>query len=284
MFVAAQKVVIHHTATSNTYTDGATEVRAIYAYHAQTKGWGDIGYTVLVDRFGNVYEGRKGRSGEALSAGVVAGHCFHHNYGSAGLAVIGDFTKRKINTGNANDKAMLAALDDLVVHECGRHGLAPDAASDFLRSDDAWHLGMPAISGHKDSEATVCPGTSLVNYLGTLRANAKARLAPFVTAAVTLTGPAARSQSASTPLSFSWSGATRYAYRLEGWKRVNADDVNYWTGSGWSATEVTGWTSTTAGSVTFSGLQPGHFTMHVRGYDSAGRLSLVEAQRTLLLT
>ena len=85
-------------------------------------------------------------------------------------------------------------------------------------------------------------------------------------------------------MSFSWSGAARYAYRLEGWYRVNADDVAYWDGSGWSTSEVTGWTETTSSSATFDGLQPGHFTMHVRGYDAAGRLSALEAQRTVLLT
>ena len=284
MFVSAQKVVVHHTATSNTYNDGAAEVRAIHAYHARTLGWGDIGYTALIDRFGNVYEGRKGRPGETISAGVVAGHCLRHNYGSAGLAVLGDFTKRTISAKTANDQAMLAALEDLVVYECGRHGLGPDASSDFLKSDDAWHLAMATISGHKDSDATACPGAPLMNQLATLRTNSRQRLAPYVTATVALVGPTAPSQAASLPLSFSWSGAARYAYRLEGWYRVNADDVAYWGGSGWSTSEVTGWTDTTSGSATFDGLQPGHFTMHVRGYDVAGRLSALEAQRTVLLT
>jgi hypothetical protein len=143
---------------------------------------------------------------------------------------------------------------------------------------------MRAISGHKDSEATACPGTPLMNYLATLRANTSQRLAPYVTATVALAGPVARSQSAGVPLSFSWSGAARYAYRLEGWYRVNADDVAYWNGTGWTASEVTGWTETTSGGATFDGLEPGHITLHVRGYDSAGRLSVREAQRTILLT
>ena len=78
MYVPAKKVVIHHTATSNTYTDGAAEVRAIYTYHTRTLGWGDIGYNALVDKYGNIYEGRHGRGEgagrEILSADVVAGH------------------------------------------------------------------------------------------------------------------------------------------------------------------------------------------------------------------
>ena len=35
-------------------------IRSIYAYHAQSRGWSDIGYNFLVDRFGRIWEGRYG--------------------------------------------------------------------------------------------------------------------------------------------------------------------------------------------------------------------------------
>jgi hypothetical protein len=59
MFVPAKKLVVHHTATRNDYAtaaDAAAEVRAIYYYHAVTQRYGDIGYTALIDKFGNIYE------------------------------------------------------------------------------------------------------------------------------------------------------------------------------------------------------------------------------------
>ena len=59
--VPTKKIVIHHTATTNSYTDGAAQVRAVYAYQAGTRSWGDVGYHVLVDRYGRIYEGRQGR-------------------------------------------------------------------------------------------------------------------------------------------------------------------------------------------------------------------------------
>ena len=35
-------------------------IRGIYAYHTRSKGWSDIGYNFLVDRFGRIWEGRYG--------------------------------------------------------------------------------------------------------------------------------------------------------------------------------------------------------------------------------
>lgn len=48
---------VHHTAGSNDYSksESAEIVRAIYAYHAQTLGWCDIGYNALVDKYGQIF-------------------------------------------------------------------------------------------------------------------------------------------------------------------------------------------------------------------------------------
>ena len=54
--------VVHHTAGSNDYApqDSAGIVRSIYAYHTRTLGWCDIAYNALVDKYGQVFEGRAG--------------------------------------------------------------------------------------------------------------------------------------------------------------------------------------------------------------------------------
>ena len=54
--------IIHHSATGNNYapTESAAIVRSIYAYHTRTLGWADIAYNALVDRHGQVFEGRFG--------------------------------------------------------------------------------------------------------------------------------------------------------------------------------------------------------------------------------
>ncbi|MDT5024944.1 MAG: hypothetical protein QOE61_1370, partial [Micromonosporaceae bacterium] len=54
--------VVHHTAGSNDYApeDSAGIVRSIYEYHTRTLGWCDIAYNALVDKYGQVFEGRAG--------------------------------------------------------------------------------------------------------------------------------------------------------------------------------------------------------------------------------
>src|SRR5207249_10354169 len=59
---SVEAVAFHHTATGNDYAPGDVPrlMRAIYYYQAVSRGWGDIGYSVLVDRFGRLWEGRYG--------------------------------------------------------------------------------------------------------------------------------------------------------------------------------------------------------------------------------
>ena len=53
-YATVRAAVIHHTAGTNTYTAEQVPavLRGIYAFHVQGRGWNDIAYNVLVDRFG----------------------------------------------------------------------------------------------------------------------------------------------------------------------------------------------------------------------------------------
>ena len=68
---------MHHTVNANDYT--ADEVpgimRSIYAYHVKSRGWRDIGYNFLVDRFGRIWEGRYG----GIDKPVVGAHTCGYN-------------------------------------------------------------------------------------------------------------------------------------------------------------------------------------------------------------
>ena len=146
-----QKFVIHHTVTSNFSPDPAVAVRAVFYYHALTLGWGDIGYNFLVDWQGNIYEGRKGGDG------VVGGHARRYNYGSIGIALLGNFTGTDITP------QMEQALVDLIAWEADRYGIDPRKESYFIDRE------MPNIVGHRDLLQTSCPGERLYQQIPRIR-------------------------------------------------------------------------------------------------------------------
>lgn len=143
--------VIHHTVTPNNPEDPAYIVRAIFQYHAISRGWGDIGYNFLIDRQGNIYEGRKGGDG------VVGIHAGDYNYGSIGIALLGDYRSAKMTS------AMKEALVSLMAWEADRFGIHPLESSHFVRRV------FPNIVGHRDLWTTICPGDNIYRVLPEVR-------------------------------------------------------------------------------------------------------------------
>jgi hypothetical protein len=149
---------VHHTAGTNSYTrlQAPAVVRAIQLYHVKGNGWNDIGYNALVDRFGTVYEGRAG----GIDRNVVGAHARGFNTGSFGIAVMGDF--RTVDP-------PAAAVDALVRTLAWRLDVGHvDALSTFngiSSGNERFGVGIPvflrAISGHRDTGLTTCPGERL---------------------------------------------------------------------------------------------------------------------------
>src|SRR4051794_25468552 len=81
--------IVHHTAGTNAYGPDAAAaiVRGIELYHVRGNHWNDIGYNFLVDRFGQVYEGRAG----GIDRNVIGAQAQGFNTGSVGVAVIGNY-------------------------------------------------------------------------------------------------------------------------------------------------------------------------------------------------
>ncbi|WP_447643121.1 N-acetylmuramoyl-L-alanine amidase [Nocardioides zeae] len=84
-----QQVHVHHTAGANSYAvdDVPRLLRSMLAYHTQTLGWSDIGYNLLVDRFGRAFEGRAGGAKRL----VRGAHTLGFNHTSCGIALMGNY-------------------------------------------------------------------------------------------------------------------------------------------------------------------------------------------------
>lgn len=179
-FSPAQRLTIHHTVTDPGTeageTDPAAIVRAIYRYHAVDLGWGDIGYQLLVDQQGCVYEGRySGPDGLPVydvptSLGrpeaVTAGHTFRHNVGNIGIALLG----------NLNDvepsRAALRSLTATLAALSTVSGLDPKGYGTYVNPINGATKDSYVISGHRDYLATECPGENLYARLVELREEA----------------------------------------------------------------------------------------------------------------
>jgi hypothetical protein len=287
MYVPVKKLVVHHTATANDYFDAAAEVRAIYVYHAQELDWGDIGYNALIGRDGVVYEGRRGRGPDhesdgrqLLSPGVVAGHAFFHNYGTTGYALLGDFTATPL------PRQMRERLVDLLAYAARRAGVDPATLGDFLRSDGIWHRDVPNLSGHRDLVVTECPGDQVYRVLPDVRAAVAERLGgdrAAVTARVYVTG-ALPGDTTRRSLGAAMGGiglpvpGWAYSSYLEYWRRDGAYDiVPPDNGPRWSVYDP-------SGARALVELEPGHYTLHVRGRDPLGQQSVYESNVSFHVT
>ncbi|MEY2460716.1 MAG: hypothetical protein QOG30_2546, partial [Acidimicrobiaceae bacterium] len=151
--------VVHHTVNSNSYGPGDSPalIRGIYLFHTQVNGWSDIGYNFLIDRFGQVFEGRYG----GINQAVIGGHAGGFNGRSTGVSLIGDFTSTSVPA--ATYQSLRALLDwKLALHHIDPLGTVQRTVSESDCNCQNWPPGttvtIPTISGHRDLDSTGCPG------------------------------------------------------------------------------------------------------------------------------
>jgi hypothetical protein len=158
--------VVHHTAGASAYgpEESAAIVRGIELYHVKANGWNDIGYNFLVDRYGQVFEGRGG----GLQRNVIGAHAEGFNTGSVGIAVIGTYSA-KAPTREAEDALarLLAWRLDVGHVDPASSAMVTSGGNAKVRAGAGVY--MRAISGHRDAGFTACPGNGLYARLGQLR-------------------------------------------------------------------------------------------------------------------
>ncbi len=152
---------MHHTVNANDYTADQVPgiIRSIYAYHVKSRGWSDIGYNFLVDRFGRIWEGRFG----GVDKAVVGAHTLGYNDYAFAMSAIGNFETVQPSA------EMIAAYGQLFAWKLGLHGVNPAS-----KSQQVGKKVFPAINGHRDAGSTACPGRYLYAQLPAIRAAAAA--------------------------------------------------------------------------------------------------------------
>ncbi|MCW2750363.1 MAG: hypothetical protein JWR83_1473, partial [Aeromicrobium sp.] len=173
-------VIVHHTAGNNSYTksDSAKIVRAIQAYHVKGHGWCDIGYNFLVDKYGQIFEGRKGGEDHAVRA-AHSGNGEVNTY-FMGVSMMGDYDKVHLSP------ALETSMVKLIGWRMGTSYMKAKGTVTVKETITAnARIGahtLNLISGHRNVVSTECPGRYGYAWLsekGGLRDRVEAYISKF---------------------------------------------------------------------------------------------------------
>ncbi len=159
---------LHHTADTNNYTADQVPamMRSIYRYHTVSRGWGDIGYNVIVDKFGRLWEGRYG----GLASTVIGAHAGGFNTGTFGVSMLGNYDTAPTTP------AMITAVEAIIAWKFSLYGVNPTGTVTLTSSGGGTSkyaagvkVTLPTIFGHRDVGSTSCPGKYGYARLGEIR-------------------------------------------------------------------------------------------------------------------
>ncbi|MFC9893129.1 N-acetylmuramoyl-L-alanine amidase [Nocardia sp. NPDC127579] len=161
-------VTVHHTAGRNDYdkSESAGIVRSIYAYHAKTLGWCDIGYNALVDKYGQIFEGRAG----GLDQPVQGAHAGGFNENTSGVALMGN------HVSEPPTEAAIDAVGRFVGWRAKIAGLNPKGSTvmesegtEFTPIPQGETIDLPIVFAHRDVGNTTCPGDAAYELMDRIR-------------------------------------------------------------------------------------------------------------------
>ncbi|PRZ44360.1 N-acetylmuramoyl-L-alanine amidase [Antricoccus suffuscus] len=162
---------LHHSADGNNYSEADVPgiMRSIYQYQAVTQGWGDIGYNVVVDKFGRAWEGRYG----GLASTVIGAHAGGFNTYTFGVSMLGNYDLVDVPAATKETVAQLIAW------KFGLYGVNPTGTTQLTQMNggfttakfnDGQTVTLNTIFGHRDTGNTVCPGRYGYAALPSIRA------------------------------------------------------------------------------------------------------------------
>jgi hypothetical protein len=172
---SVDRIVIHHTAENlEQDADDATLLRAIYAYHARTRGWWDIWYNYIIGQRGEIYEWRAGWDF------VEWAHAFANNLGSVGISVIGNFETMKLN------RDQRKWLESAIVYFAHKYGIDILEPTTWVRTCKMWwdclfdEQTIYRLHGHRDVGYTSCPWVNLYSLLSEMRTTLSSRIGAVI--------------------------------------------------------------------------------------------------------
>ncbi|TLG08840.1 hypothetical protein FEK35_16840 [Nocardia cyriacigeorgica] len=161
-------IVVHHTAGRNDYSraESAAIVRGIYAYHAETLGWCDIGYHALVDKYGQIFEGHPG----GLDRPVQGAHTGGFNENTAGVAFMGNHETEEPT------QAAINAMGQFIGWRARVAGLDPrgtttmiSEGTEFTPYSEGEQVQLPVVFSHRDVGNTTCAGDAAYALMDRIR-------------------------------------------------------------------------------------------------------------------
>ncbi|HWV84929.1 MAG TPA: N-acetylmuramoyl-L-alanine amidase [Capillimicrobium sp.] len=182
-----QMAFVHHTVNANSYTaeESPAIVLAIAKYHIRSNGWNDVGYNFLVDRYGQIFEGRAG----GIDQPIIGAQAQGYNAVSTGISNIGTFESA------GQTEAAINAMAQLIAWKLAIHGVSPEGTVEVVsaggssnRYPSGRRVTFQRISGHRDGDKTSCPGSALYAQLPEIRRRAIAQDYPIASPDVPVPG------------------------------------------------------------------------------------------------
>ena len=146
------KLTLHHAAgfSADNIDEGKEQLRAIQDLHQFVRGWSDIGYHFVVDKAGNIYQGRPET--------VIGAHVMDNNTGNIGVCVLGCYHPPELYCGDWLTDATTNSLVAL-----------------YSWISDEYNYNPNVLLGHRDYpyNDTSCPGNNVYEKLPWFRSEIK---------------------------------------------------------------------------------------------------------------
>lgn len=173
-----QAMTVHHTAGATGYTKAQVPgiLRGILKYHTQSLGWCDIGYNMLIDKYGGVYQGRSG----SHSQSVIGAHASGFNTDTFGVSVMGTYS-------SPAPSAAIEALGRVGAWQAATWGYDPKGSVTLTsqggtaKYKKGTQVRLPRIFAHRDTGYTECPGNGLYGQMAAIRSSAAKQLPSMYT-------------------------------------------------------------------------------------------------------